>query len=110
MEFTRAASLATGVPLRTDFRRFRVLLVTPTYPPVLGGSEIEAQRVSAALIRRGHQVEVMCMDEARMPKQPRWVDDAGVPVRIVGAGFAERWQPRVFAAAVAWTLLRESSR
>ena len=33
---------------------FSLILVCSTYPPVMGGSEIEAQRVCSALIERGH--------------------------------------------------------
>src|SRR5947209_8265525 len=68
-----------------------VLLITSSYPPVLGGSEIEAQRVAAGLIRRGHRVKVLCMGEDPMPAGPSWLDPEGVPVRI----FARRWPLRL---------------
>jgi glycosyltransferase involved in cell wall biosynthesis len=84
-----------------------LLLVSSSYPPVLGGSEIEAQRVCAALIGRGHEVTVLCAGGRPMPDVPRWTDPAGVPVRI----FARRWKGPLrdcaFALGVAWTLFRE---
>ncbi len=85
----------------------KILLISYSYPPVLGGSEVEAQRVSSALIARGYQVEVLTGPELPMPQQPRWIDPCGVPVRILGLGWSSRWQPRIYALAVAWTLLRE---
>ena len=85
-----------------------VLLVCHSYPPVIGGSELEAQRVAAALIRRGHRVRVVCAGGDPMPPVRDWVDPAGVPVRI----YAGRWKgarrDRVFALRVAGMLLRES--
>jgi glycosyltransferase involved in cell wall biosynthesis len=65
---------------------YSVLLVTPTYPPVLGGSEVEAQRVCDALRRRGHHFEVACQGGAPMPVVSRWTDPHGTPVRIFGHG------------------------
>ena len=57
--------------------RVRVLLISDSYPPVLGGSEIEAQRVSAAMIRRGHRVQVLCAGGPPMPEVRDWVDPWG---------------------------------
>lgn len=82
-------------------RRVRVLLVCDTYPPVLGGSEIEAQRVSAAMIRAGHHVQVLCSGGPPMPRQRDWIDDRGVPVRILTRNSRGRWKDIVFALAVA---------
>ena len=89
-------------------RRFSLLLVSHTYPPVLGGSEMEAQRVCAALLRRGHRVTVLCAGGAPMPDVSAWVDPAGVPVRIFGRHRLAR--DYAFAFGVAWTLLRERRR
>jgi len=36
------------------------LLICDSYPPVMGGSEIEAQRVCSAMIQRGHRALVLC--------------------------------------------------
>lgn len=87
-----------------------VLLICHSYPPVLGGSEIEAQRVSQALIARGHHVQIVCAGGPPMPPVRNWVDPKGIPVRI----YAGRWKgaPRdiVFALRVAGMLLRERKR
>jgi glycosyltransferase involved in cell wall biosynthesis len=88
-------------------RPVSLLLISYSYPPVLGGSEIEAQRVCAALLRRGHRVKVLCAGGAPMPNVADWTDPSGVPVRI----FARRWGgPRrdyLFALGVAWALWKE---
>jgi glycosyltransferase involved in cell wall biosynthesis len=84
-----------------------VLLISHSYPPVMGGSEVEAQRVAAALIARGHRVTVLCSGGAPMPAVHRWTDPLGVPVRIYGMRGSRLWRDRVFAAAVAWTLFKE---
>ncbi len=72
---------------------------------MLGGSEIEAQRVAAALRKRGHQVTVLCAGGDPMPPVTRWVDPLGTPVRIFGGRWPERWRPHAFALGVVWTLL-----
>ena len=87
--------------------RVSLILVSHSYPPVLGGSEIEAQRVCAALIRRGHRVTVLCAGGAPMPDAARWVDPAGVPVRIFARRSGGFLRDCVFAIGVAWTLFRE---
>ena len=79
----------------------RVLLICDSYPPVMGGSEIEAQRVSAAMIRRGHQVHVLCAGGPPMPPLRDWVDPAGVPVSILTRRSRGRLKD--------WILLREVS-
>jgi glycosyltransferase involved in cell wall biosynthesis len=84
-----------------------LLLISDTYPPVVGGSEIEAQRVSAEMLRRGHRVLVLTSGGAPMPPVRRWVDPAGVPVQILTRGARGRWKDLVFACRVAWALWRE---
>ena len=91
-----------------DRRRFSVLVVSHSYPPVLGGSEIEAQRVCSALLRRGHKVTVLCAGGPPMPDVSFWIDPAGVPVRIYGRHRLTR--DYAFALGVARTLLRERRR
>jgi glycosyltransferase involved in cell wall biosynthesis len=61
---------------------YSFLLICQSYYPVLGGSEIEAQRVCSALIRRGHRVTVVCAGGGPMPSVQDWIDPQGVPVRI----------------------------
>jgi glycosyltransferase involved in cell wall biosynthesis len=86
---------------------FSVLLVCHSYPPVPGGSEVEAQRVASALIARGHRVTVLCSGGEPMPAVARWVDPLGVPVRIFGHKGSRIWRDRVLALAVAWTIFKD---
>ena len=85
-------------------KRFRVLLISDTYPPVLGGSEIEAQRVCAALLQRKHRVQVLCAGGGPMPALRDWVDPYGVPVTILTRTSRGRWRDITFALRVAWTI------
>ena len=84
-----------------------IVLICHSYPPVIGGSELEAQRVCAALIRRGYLVRVVCAGGDPMPAVRDWVDPEGVPVRI----YAGRWKgwmrDFVFGWRVAGMLLWE---
>ncbi len=88
-------------------RRISLLLVSHSFPPVLGGSEIEAQRVCAGLIRRGHRVTVICAGGPPMPDVAQWIDPAGIPVLILARRRRGIWRDRAFAIEVAWTLFRE---
>ncbi len=101
-----AAGLNDGLAVPGPLRS-KIVLISYTYPPVLGGSEVEAQRVSAALIRRGHQVEVWCGAGEPMPRIAHWIDPCGVPVRILGLGWPVRWREHAFAVGVGWMLLRQ---
>jgi glycosyltransferase involved in cell wall biosynthesis len=83
-----------------------LLLAAYTYPPVIGGSELEAQRVCASLIARGHRVEVLTGGGEPMPAVSAWLDPCGVPVRIFGNGRREPWKARIYALSVAWHLWR----
>jgi glycosyltransferase involved in cell wall biosynthesis len=83
------------------------LLIIYTYPPVLGGSEIEAQRVSEALQARGCRVKIVCAGGPPMPPVKEWIDPCGVPVRIIGAAWPKRLRGYIFALGVAWTLFKE---
>jgi glycosyltransferase involved in cell wall biosynthesis len=85
-------------------RPVSVLLICDSYPPVIGGSEIEAQRVSSALIKRGHRVQVLCAGGPPMPPVRDWVDPAGVPVRILTRRSRGRAKDFVFALEVAWAI------
>ncbi len=84
-----------------------ILLVTSSYLPIMGGSEIEAQRVSRALIARGHKVQIVCPGGPPMPEVSHWVDDCGVPVRILGGHVPARIRGHIFALGVAWLILTE---
>jgi glycosyltransferase involved in cell wall biosynthesis len=81
-----------------------LLLISDSYPPVMGGSEVEAQRIAAAMIRRGHQVQVLCAGGPPMPAVREWVDPEGVPVRILTRRSRGRVKDVVFALGVAWAI------
>jgi glycosyltransferase involved in cell wall biosynthesis len=83
------------------------LLVCHSYPPVLGGSEIEAQRVSDELQKRGHRPRIVCAGGDPMPPVSEWVDPCGLRVKLYGATGSSRWRDIVYALGVAWTLVRE---
>jgi len=87
-----------------------ILLVTSSYLPIMGGSEIEAQRVSQALMKRGHRVRIVCPGGPPMPAQSNWTDDCGVPVRTFGGGMPRQLRGYIFALRVAWMVLAERSR
>ena len=84
-----------------------ILLVCDSYPPVVGGSEIEAQRVCSEMIRRGHRALVLTSGGPPMPPVRHWVDPAGVPVRILTRRARGRWKDILFACRVAWALWSE---
>jgi glycosyltransferase involved in cell wall biosynthesis len=86
---------------------FSFLLICQTYPPVIGGSEIEAQRVCSELIRRGHQATVVCAGGDPMPPLKDWIDPQGVPVRIYAARWKARLRDVVFALRVAQMMICE---
>ena len=83
-----------------------LLLISDTYPPVIGGSETEAQRVASGLIRRGHRVEVWTSGGPPMPAVRDWTDPAGVPVRILTRDSRGRQKDFAFAFRVATGIWR----
>jgi glycosyltransferase involved in cell wall biosynthesis len=87
-------------------RPISLLLISDSYPPVVGGSEVEAQRVASALIKRGHHVQVLCAGGPPMPELRDWIDPAGVPVRILTRRSRGRAKDFVFALEVAWAIWR----
>ena len=91
-------------------KTLRILLVIDGYPPQMGGSEIEAQRVSSGLIRRGHSVQVLCAGGPPMPPVREWMDTEGVPVCILTRRSRGRRRDWVFALAVAWELWHRRNR
>lgn len=86
---------------------YSFFLICQTYPPVIGGSEIEAQRICGALIRRGHRVTVVCAGGDPMPPFQNWIDPHGVPVRIYARRRPGTLQNVIYALRVAEILIRE---
>lgn len=84
-----------------------IVLVSHSYPPVIGGSETEAQRVCAALIARGYVVKVVCAGGDPMPPLRDWIDPEGVPVRIYAGRWKGKMRDWVFAMRVAAMLIWE---
>jgi glycosyltransferase involved in cell wall biosynthesis len=89
---------------------YSFLLICQSYYPVLGGSEIEAQRVCSALIRRGHRVTVVCAGGGPMPRVRDWIDPQGVPVRIYARQQEGTYKNLLYACRVAETLIRERKK
>jgi glycosyltransferase involved in cell wall biosynthesis len=87
--------------------RFSFLLICHSYPPIIGGSELEAQRVCEALIRRGNRVTVVCAGGDPMPPLRDWIDPKGIPVRLYAGRWNGRMKDIVFALRVAWMLFQE---
>src|ERR1041385_8376027 len=83
------------------------ILICHSYPPVLGGSEVEAQRVSDELQKRGYRPRIVCAGGPVMPEAGEWVDPFGLRVRIYGRGGPTHWREFVYALGVAWTLFKE---
>lgn len=91
-------------------RPVSLLLISDSYPPVVGGSEVEAQRVASAMIKRGHRVQVLCAGGPPMPAVRDWVDPAGVPVSILTLNSRGRARDITFALEVASALWRDRNR
>lgn len=87
-------------------RAISILLVCDGYPPVLGGSEVEAQRVARALRDRGHTVRVLCAGHEVMPAGGWWTDPYGTPVKVIGKGHTGTALHRAFAMGVVAEMVR----
>src|SRR4051812_30701687 len=62
--------------------RMKILRSTHTVNPALGGPIESIRQSSAALVRRGHEVEIISLDA---PADP-WVRESAVPVHALGPG------------------------
>lgn len=78
----------------------RILLVTPSYPPVIGGLEIVVHNLAQALCRRGHDVTVLTNPERNAAKR---VTDSDGPVTVLRTplGFSFR-SMRAIAGSLRW--------
>ncbi|MDB4949153.1 MAG: hypothetical protein JWM27_1802, partial [Gemmatimonadetes bacterium] len=76
-----SASADAAGPASTDTaaRPLRVLMVCPQFHPLVGGYERAAERLSAALVRRGHRVDVVTERRSHAWPAEEWRD--GVRVR-----------------------------
>jgi glycosyltransferase involved in cell wall biosynthesis len=68
---------------------------------------MEAQRVCAALIKRGYRITVVCAGGPPMPPVRDWIDPKGVPVRIYAMHGKGVVKNTVFALQVARMLIWE---
>ncbi len=87
-----------------------VLLVTPTYPPVLGGSEVEAQQIAAALRARGCRVDVLTMGGGPMPDLAEFLDPFGTTVYVSARRWSAKLRGYMFGLATGFHLLRYGRR
>lgn len=87
--------------------RFSFVLVCHSYPPVIGGSEIEAQRVCAALAAQGHSAQVLCCAGGPMPPG-QWEDAYGTLVECFGG--AGRLGVYAYVLGVLWRLWRKRQK
>src|ERR1700733_9836144 len=62
--------------------RMKILRSTHTVNPALGGPIESIKQSSAALLRRGHEVEIVSLDAP----DDSWVRDTSVPVHALGPG------------------------
>lgn len=99
--------MAKSIETASGHKSVSVALVCHSYPPVVGGSEIEAQRVCVALQKRGHRVQVLCAGGPPMPNHHEWIDPMGVPVRLLGGNWPDAWRGYAYALGVAWILFRD---
>ncbi|MBV8829852.1 MAG: glycosyltransferase family 4 protein [Acidobacteriaceae bacterium] len=87
-----------------------VLLITPTYPPVVGGSEVEAQQIAAALGARRYRVEVLTMGGGPMPPVPTFLDPNGTRVYVSARQWPEKLRGYLYGLATGVHLLRHPRR
>jgi glycosyltransferase involved in cell wall biosynthesis len=97
----------TGLTQNSPPVRYSVVLICSSYPPVLGGTEIEAQRVCSALAKNGHCIQVFSIGGPPMPAEANSIDPSGVRLRLFGAWCPPRWRQYAYALSVGWTLFRD---
>lgn len=85
-------------------RLLRILMMAPQYRPIVGGYERAAERLSAALAGRGHQVTVVT--DRRDPAWPRREVHEGVAIRRLWCIFRPRVHMPTSLGSLALFLLR----
>lgn len=86
----------------------RVLMVSPQYRPMVGGYERAAERLSQALVARGHEVTVVA--ERRNPAWPGQERDGGLTLRRLRVVARPGLHGVTWAIALAGFLLRHGRR
>lgn len=86
----------------------RVLMISPQFRPLVGGYERAAERLSLALVERGHEVTVMA--EHRDRRWPREEKVGGVAVRRWWCLYAPRRHMSSSLIGLAWALLLRGRR
>ncbi|MFJ1787011.1 glycosyltransferase family 4 protein [Streptomyces anulatus] len=78
----------------------RIWFLTPTFPPVHGGSETQIYTLAAGLVRRGHQVDVLTERYAQTEAQEEMLGVRVHRVRTDAARWSEPdrvpWEERLF--------------
>jgi glycosyltransferase involved in cell wall biosynthesis len=89
-------------------RSLRVLLLTETYLPEIGGGERQAELLSSALRQRGHRVTIIT--RRSRTDLPRRELLAGIEVLRIGPAGPGRWKKWGLAVTTAPALMRAASR
>ncbi len=84
----------------------RVLMVSASFHPAVGGAEKQALELSIALRRRGSDVRVLTR---RRPGLPRLEEVRGVPVERLWCSGAGPLDSLTFLLSLSWRLLRGAS-
>lgn len=86
----------------------RVLLVTETFLPEIGGGETQARMLSSALVRRGHEVTILTRRSRRSLPRQETVD--GVRILRIGPAGPGRWRKWGLVLTALWPLVRMRGR
>jgi glycosyltransferase involved in cell wall biosynthesis len=100
----------TGSQFARARRAHSICLICSGYPPNIGGTEIEIQRVCSLLRARGHHAEVLTVGGQPMPPYSRWTDPFGTPVRLFGRLWPQQLRHYAYAAGAALHLLKNSGK
>jgi glycosyltransferase involved in cell wall biosynthesis len=82
----------------------KILMISPQFRPLVGGYERAAERLSAQLAKRGHEVTVYA--EHRDHDWAREEIRDGVRVRRWWCKYARRWHSPTSSIGLAWLLVR----
>lgn len=85
--------------------RFRILFLTESYWPVLGGGETHIRGLGSSLAKRGHKISVIT--RRTQPAWPEREQESGIDVRRVGPHGISRTKKFTFIPAI-WSAAREA--